>query len=173
MVEGIAITELSGVALASLIARRGRQAELRDAVRDRFVAELPMTPRISEGGRPTFIWAGPERWLVASPVFAPDDLVASLRACADASAAICDQSDGRILVRVSGPSARGALARGFPIDLHPSVFKPGDTAITTVAHITCQIWQIDDTPTYEIAVPASFAASFRRWLAGAAAGFLE
>lgn len=173
MAESIAITELNGVALASLIARRGRLAELRDAVRGQFAAELPLTPRVAEGDGATFIWAGPERWLVASPVLPPGDLVALLRACADESAAICDQSDGRLLVRVSGPFARDALARGFPIDLHPSVFIQGDTAITVVAHVGCQNWQADDAPTYHIAVPASFTASFRRWLAGAAAGFVE
>ena len=173
MAERIAITERNGIALASLIVRRGRLADLRDAVRRRFNAELPLTPRTAEGDGANFLWAGPERWLVASPALAPDVLVASLRACAEGLASICDQSDGRIVLRVSGPSAADALARGFPIDLHPAVFKPGDTAITTVAHVACQIWRLDDAPTYDIAVPASFAASFRRWLAGATAGLVE
>ena len=167
MAEGIAITERAGVALASLIARRGRLGELREAVRARFAADLPLTPRVAEGDSAAFIWAGPERWLVASPALPPDDLVASLRESGTAS--VCDQSDGRVLLRVADSRARDVLARGFPIDLHPSVFKVGDTAITIAAHVTCQIWRTDDV--YDIAVPSSFAASFRRWLDGAAAAF--
>ncbi len=171
MSDFLAISERSGSALASLIARRGRLDELRAAVRDAWRAELPLTPKVAEGDGASFIWAGPERWLVAAPDHAPEALVASLRAGADGSAAVCDQSDGWVLLRVSGRFARDALAKGIPVDLHPSAFAPGSTAVTRAASIGCQIWQVDDAPTYDIAVPRSFAASFRRWLDGAAAGF--
>jgi len=33
------------------------------------------------------------------------------------------------------------------------------------------LWQIDDSPTYDIAVPRSLAASFWHWLAESAAEF--
>ena len=170
MAEGILISERSGIAIASLIARRGRLDELCAAVRDAWRTELPLTPHVAEGDGASFIWAGPERWLVALPS-APDELVTSLRARADGLAAVCDQSDGCVLLRVSGRFARDALAKGVPVDLHPSVFTPGSTAITVAAYVGCQIWQIDDAPTYDIAVPRSFAASFRDWLAGTAAAF--
>lgn len=173
MADTLTITERTGVALATVIARRGQADALRERMRTRFACDLPLAPRVVEGATLAVIWAGPERWLVASAALPPDDLVSSLRACAAGTAAICDLSDARVLLRVRGAAARDVLARGFPIDLHPSVFKPGDTAITIVAHVTCQIWQLDDEPTYDIAVPSSFAASFRRWLAGASSAFTE
>ncbi len=172
MAEGLLIAERSGIAIASLIARRGRLAALRGTVRDTWRAELPLTPHVAEGDGADFIWAGPERWLVTS-ARAPADLVAALRAGADGLAAVCDQSDGRVLLRVSGRFAREALAKGIPVDLHPSAFTVGTTAITVAAHVGCQIWQVDDVPSYDIAIPRSFAASFRHWLADAAAAFEE
>ncbi len=171
MSDSVTVSEQDGVALASLVARRGRLDELRAAIRDAWRADLPLTPHLAEGNGASFLWAGPERWLVVAPARAPDELVVSLHACADGLAAVCDQSDGRVLLRVSGRFARDTLAKGIPVDLHPSAFAPGSTAITIAAYIGCQIWQIDDTPTYDIAVPRSFAASFRRWLDGAAAAF--
>ena len=82
-----------------------------------------------------------------------------------------DQSDGRIILRVTGPRVRDALAKGVPIDLHPRAFRPGDAAITTVATIGVHLWQVDDAPTYELIVPRSFAVAFREWFDEAAAEF--
>ena len=168
---GVLVTELTGGALASLIARRGCLDTLRAVIREHYAAELPLTPRVVEAEGGSFMWAGPERWLVTAPARPPHDLVASLRARTDGIAAVCDQSDSRILLRVSGPLARETLARGISLDLHPSVFTPGSTAITIVAHMGCQIWQMDDTPTYVLATPTSLAESFCRWLAAAMAEF--
>jgi len=96
---------------------------------------------------------------------------ARLRAALAGLASVSDQSDGRVVVRVGGPRARDTLAKGLPIDLHPRAFKPGDAAVSVVAHIAVHLWQIDPAPTYELAVPRSFAASFCDWLAAAAAEF--
>jgi sarcosine oxidase subunit gamma len=86
-------------------------------------------------------------------------------------AAVCGQSDGRTIVRVAGLRARDALAKGVPIDLHPGAFKPGDAAVTSVAHIGVHFWQIDALPSYEFCVFRSFASSFWQWLAEASAEF--
>jgi sarcosine oxidase subunit gamma len=66
---------------------------------------------------------------------------------------------------------RDALAKGFPIDLHPRAFRTGFTAVTSAAHIGAQLWQIDDAPTYEIAVARGFALSFWHWLEASAAEY--
>ena len=86
-------------------------------------------------------------------------------------ASISDQSDGRIIIRVSGPRARQTLAKGIPIDLDPASFGPGDTALTAAGHINVQFWQLDAMPTFEFAVFRSFAAAFCEWLKEAGAEF--
>ena len=86
-------------------------------------------------------------------------------------AMVADQSDGRCVLRLSGPKARQVLAKGIGLDLDPRIFKPGDVAMTLAAHIAVQIWQMDDKPSYEIAMFRSLAGSFWHWLAASAAEF--
>jgi hypothetical protein len=66
---------------------------------------------------------------------------------------------------------RDTPAKGILIDLHPSAFAPGNTAITTVAYVGDHFSQIDAGPTYESAVFRSFAIAFAEWAIDAAAEF--
>ena len=43
--------------------------------------------------------------------------------------------------------------------------------MTAIAHIGVQLWQLDDAPTYELAVPRSMAKSFWTWFSASAAEF--
>jgi sarcosine oxidase subunit gamma len=54
---------------------------------------------------------------------------------------------------------------------HPRAFRPGDTAITGVAHIGVQLWQADAGPAYTFSIPRSYAGSFREWLAASCAEY--
>jgi sarcosine oxidase subunit gamma len=89
----------------------------------------------------------------------------------DATASVFDQSDSRIVLEVGGPRIRDALAKGLPIDLHPTAFRKGDAAITTTNHISVHVWQVDDAPRYRLAVPRSYFGSFWRGFAAAAAEY--
>jgi methylglutamate dehydrogenase subunit D len=120
------------------------------------------------GGALSLVWAGPEQWLAVS-----HDRSIARRLADDLAglASVADQSDGRAVLRIGGPRARAALAKGCPLDLHPRAFGPGDTAVTAIAHVGVQLWQLDDAPTYELAVPRSMAKSFWTWLSASAAEF--
>ena len=168
MADCVTITEHPHLALASLIARRNCVSPLREAIRARWGADPPATPRIVEGSGVSLIWTGPARWLAASPNISGEAFATSLREAAGHVASICDQSDSRLLLAVSGRNARHVLAKGIPIDLDPAKFGVGDTAITLAGQVGCQIWQADDLPTYVLAVPRSYGGSLRAWLAEAA-----
>jgi heterotetrameric sarcosine oxidase gamma subunit len=167
---GVIATEVGNVGLALVTARKGRRAALVDAVRAAFGVELPDTPRRIAGSDIAFIWSGPDQWLAhmqPAPAAGMEAVLAPLAGMA----ALVDQSNGRTVLRVTGPRVRDALAKGFPIDLHPRAFKTGYTAVTSVAHIGVQLWQIDDAPTYEIAVARGFALSFWHCLEASAAEY--
>ena len=66
---------------------------------------------------------------------------------------------------------KGMVAKVCGIDLDPRVFSPGDTALTLVGHTNVHLWQVDPAPTYDFAVPRSFAASFYEWLFAASAKY--
>ena len=75
---------------------------------------------------------------------------ARVRARIGPFAAVSDQSDARLVLRVSGPRVRDVLAKGVPVDLHPKAFKPGDIACTVVGYINTQIDMLDEA-TYQLA----------------------
>jgi sarcosine oxidase subunit gamma len=75
------------------------------------------------------------------------------------------------VLRLSGPRAGDVLAKGLPIDLHPRTFGPDSAATSTISLMGVQLWQVDDLPTYDIALFRSLSASFWRWLTASAAEF--
>ena len=166
---GVTVRPRDDLAMAKLIARKGRAADLAAAIRSRTGLDLPTTPKRVEQGGLAVIWSGSGQWLAV----AEDgrDLTRELVEAVGAFAAVSDQSDGLAVLRVSGPHARDALIKGVGLDLHPRAFGPGDAAATVIAHVGAQLWQLDDRPTYEIAVYRSFAGSLWRWLEASAAEF--
>lgn len=166
---GVTVRPRDELALARVIARKGRADDLAAAVRSRYALDLPTTPKRVEQGGLAFIWSGPGQWLAV----AEDrrDLARELAETIGAFAAVSDQSDGLAVLRISGPRARDALIKGVGLDLHPRAFAPGDAAVTVIAHVGAQLWQLDDQPSYEIAIYRSFAGSLWRWLEASAAEF--
>ena len=150
-----------GLALATLSARKGRGEALREAARAAFGVELPERPRVAHGDGVAFIWAGPESWLALRQ---GDDLEPVLRGVLGVHASVTDQSDGRTVLHVGGPRARDLLAKGLPIDLHPRAFTPGDVALSLVAYVGVHLWQLDDAPSYELAVLSGYARSLLVWM---------
>jgi heterotetrameric sarcosine oxidase gamma subunit len=171
---GLTICERAHVSLVSVLARKGQAAPLAALVKSAYGIALPSSPRLAEGPMPdgrslSFIWSGPDQWL-AYAEGAPA-LEGELAMALGRRAMVADQSDGRCVLRLSGPKTRQVLAKGISLDLDPRIFKPGDVALTMAAHIAVQIWQIDTRPSFEIAMFRSLAGSFWHWLSASAAEF--
>lgn len=168
---GLAISARETLTMASFAAARGKENALRDSIRATYGVELPLGAGCVEGNGIAFVWAGPDHWLAVAERQESRDLQTELKRSLAGIASVVDQSDGRIVVRISGPRARDVLAKGVPIDLHPRAFSPGSVAITHASHIGVILWQTDDAPTYEAALFRSYADSFTHWLFEAAAEF--
>jgi heterotetrameric sarcosine oxidase gamma subunit len=168
---GVIVGEVRGTGLATVTARKGQRTALGAAAQSAFGVELPDRPRRVEAGDTAFVWCGPEQWLAYRHPAPAEGMEAMLGRPFGGLAAIVDQSHGRTLLRITGPRAREALAKGVAIDLHPRAFMSGYAALTSVAHIGVHLWQIDDRPAYEFAVPRGFALSFWHWLEASAAEF--
>jgi sarcosine oxidase subunit gamma len=168
--QPIVLTERDTIAIATVIARKGQHDALSAAFQSHYGIALPAAGKRVEGKGIALVWAGVDQFLAI--VDAPmGDLEAELRAKLGATASVSDQSDGRVVLRLSGPHVRDLFAKGTTLDLHPRVFRPGDTALTMMAHIGVHLWQLDDQPTFEIAMFRSLSRGFRKWLAESAAEF--
>lgn len=156
------IEERLDLAIAAVMSR-GDDRALAKKVHGEFGLPLPSTPRRVSNGVKALVGVGPGIWLAvfqgAGPLMA-SELAASLAGLAS----VADQTGAYAVLRISGVFARQILSRGAFIDFDPSVFGPGSAAVTTVSHIGVTIWQIDETPTFEIALFRSFAESFWHWM---------
>ena len=158
---GVTLGEVSVAGAASVAARSGRGEQVR------LDLGLPPPGRWADCELGRAVWLGPDRWLV----LADGDIERQLRERVGDAVAVTDQSDARCVIRVGGPRARDALAKAVPLDLHPRAFRPGNAATTLAAHLTIQIWQLDDAPSYNLAVARGYAADFAAFLLHAAAEF--
>jgi heterotetrameric sarcosine oxidase gamma subunit len=162
---GVTLAWRPRVSLASVMARNRQCEVVSQTVHAGFGLSLPVTPSYVTDGSTAFVWAGPGHWLAVADSDDAPAFEARLRAALAGCASICGQSDGRSIIRISGRSARAALAKMIPIDLHPREFAPGHAAVTLAGHIGIHLWQVDAVPSYDIAVFRSLAAALWQWLA--------
>jgi sarcosine oxidase subunit gamma len=128
--------------------------------------------RFTESGDRACLWLGPDEWLIVGPDGNQADLIKGLRtAFAGQHAAVTDVSESRTTILLQGPRARDLLQKGTPLDLHSRVFQPGQCAQSHIAGANITLRQLDDAPTYEILVLASFAEHLWLWLESAAREF--
>ena len=165
---GVVIQERVGLGLATVAARKGQADALKAAVASVYGVELPASSRVAQGAQVSFVGYGPGQWLAVSEQLANEALARDLAQHLKGLASISDQSGGRTVLRVSGPRARDVLAKGLPIDLDPRAFPLGSATTSTISLMGVQLWQTDDTRSYDIAIFRSVSASFWRWLTASA-----
>ncbi|MEP9353786.1 sarcosine oxidase subunit gamma family protein [Xanthobacter sp. KR7-65] len=167
---GVRAQAVTGLAAATLVARRGQTAALRAAC---AAAGLPLAdaPRASSGAGLEAVGTGPGRWLIFAEGLSGRELRARLEGLSAGLAAVTDQSDANLVLDISGARAREALMKGVTVDLDPAAFQTSDAATTIVSHVGVTFWQRDAAPTFRFVVGNSFAPAFLRWLGASAAEF--
>ncbi len=161
----------AGLALTVVAARRGKASETADAVAA-FAQVRPLDrPGFVAKDGVALIGCAPGQWLAVAEGNRAAGFVTNIAQMLAPIASVTDHTSAKTVVRISGKRARDVLAEGCPIDLHPRVFQPGDAATTRVAQIGCTLWQVDGTPTYDLALNSSVARSFWTWLTTSAAEY--
>jgi sarcosine oxidase subunit gamma len=155
--EPLDILERRGLALASIMARKGVEAAA-------LGPEFPEGPQCVVKGETTLIGVGPCAWLAVSES-RDEDWPGPLEQRLAGRCSVSDQSGAYVLLRLAGAGARTLLQRGVAIDLHPDVFVAGSAATTVIAHIGVILWRPAAEEAFDLAVFRSYVASFRRWLA--------
>ncbi len=117
------------------------------------------------------MWLGPDEWLVITSPRGADRAMKALWKHLKVDglhAAVTDSSEARTCIEISGPRAREVLQKGCSVDLHPSVFGPGQCAQTIVSKVGVMLTQTatakNGDPTYELYPLRSFATYLWTWL---------
>jgi len=98
---------------------------------------------------------GPAEWLLVSETATADSIGRDLAAFGAGRASFVDQSDGRVLLRISGPNLRKILAKCVAVDLHPNMFAQGQSANMLCCHVGCNLGRTGPD-VFEILVPRSY-----------------
>ena len=165
MADPLQITEITGIGLVAVMARKGVGAE---AIGKCLGLAAPVKPRWAGDLELALIGTGPGAWLArreAPTPDWPDTLAARLSGLASTT----DVSSSYRVFRVAGRDATRLLRRGAFLDFGPRAFGPGRAAVTVMAHIGVIICQADTAPSYELAVFRSLGDSFHHWLTTTAA----
>ncbi|PZM14164.1 sarcosine oxidase subunit gamma [Rhizobium tubonense] len=101
---------------------------------------------------------GPGEWLAVSETLGVESLARDFSMLDAERVSFFEQSDGRTLLRISGPSVRKILAKCVPVDLHPDVFVEGQSGSMLCCHVSANIARTGPD-TFEIAVMRSFAGT--------------
>ncbi len=148
-----------------VLAYTGQHETAAAAIGKALGIECPIEPGIcNSDDHLQLTWNGPNSWMIiagdAESGYKPGGLLETLKKAVGEQAAVIDQSHGRCGLRLSGKHARVVMAKNCAIDLHPRAFKPGNCALTSVAHMSALVVQVDDTPCYDLFITRSLARSF-------------
>ncbi|MDK4738387.1 sarcosine oxidase subunit gamma family protein [Rhizobium sp. CNPSo 3464] len=102
--------------------------------------------------------AGPGEWLLVSDVLGAESLARDLAMLDAGRISFFEQSDGRVVLRLSGPSVRRILAKCVAVDLHSQVFAEGQSANMLICHVSANLAHTGPDH-FEIIVPRSYAGS--------------
>jgi methylglutamate dehydrogenase subunit D len=168
---GVVLCERTDLAIAHIAARKDSLREVME-----WMAAVGGTapedgPRCVTGHDMVLVGCAPGQWFSFSEGTGKATAVARLTDALAGIASIIDHSSGKVVFRITGARARDVLAKGCPIDLDPRAFAPGSAAATEIAHIGCQLWQVDEAPTFDLLVNRSIAKSFWSWLTASAAEY--
>ncbi len=125
-----------------------------------------------ESGDFRIYWLGPDEWLVVTPTEQQSKVQADLRKALDGVfSSVVDNSSGLTMLEITGKNAANLLATDCPLDLHPSVFKPGQCAQTRLAKAGMTIAPMRDGSGFEVIIRRSFADYLLLWMQDAAVAF--
>ena len=161
-VTGATLTEVPGVALASVATRTGQATEVRAAVERLTGAPAPEAGFWS-GGTVRAFWVGPEQWMVEAPFETHEDIVPFVRGETGDAASVTEQSDAWARFDLDGAGLAGVMELLCALDVRRMV--PGAAARTRIHHLGCFVLRTEDG--FQVFGPRASAGSLHHAVLGA------
>ena len=177
-IAGVRACLIDPVSLALVMPTPGQAASCLQRLAASFGAHIAnVAPRQSAQSPKLHLrWSGPQAFLAC--MAGSVDIEAELSEACGSTASVVDQSDGKFMLRLSGPAVRKTLAKGVTLDLHPKGFQAGETALTLLGHLNVQLTRVDAASdleptfaTFELVAARSSAGDLWAWLEASAGEF--
>lgn len=146
--------------MTSVAPYKGRAKAASEALKSAHGMAFPAPNRATGKAGARAVWFGRDMALLIGP--APEASLAE-------HAALTDQSDAWVVVRLEGAGARDVLARLTPVDLRDSAFKRGHTVRTELAHMMASLTRVGPQA-YQVLVFRGFAQTLAHDLRSAMEG---
>ena len=160
--KGARLLEESGVAMAAVTIRNGREKAFAKAFAKAF-GRVPPGPARAVAARGRTAVASAQGQFLVSMETAPAELLAFLEKAFASTATVTDQSDGWARLTLTGPRSVETLERLAMVDLSDEAFDVGSAARTVFEHCTAIL--VRERPAqgesrrYTVLTPRSSAAS--------------
>ncbi len=162
---GVTIEDRRNHAIIQVFAKNGKVKTVERALK---IKETPGRSTVNKDY--TALPLSPGQWILISAK-QDNDFAKKIGKKLGNSGYVSEQSDSRVILRVSGKNARDVMQKGCRLDLHPLVAGAGFCGQTQMAQVGVVIHQTDNKPTYDLMVFSGFAQDFADWLLHSAAEF--
>jgi methylglutamate dehydrogenase subunit D len=167
---GVVVRDLRGFSAVSILAHKGQAAATAARLSRCLEATVLDAPKRVAHGSLSVSGVAPGQWFVIERV-SSRSMLSDLCAGFVGLAVVVDQTDSCIVLELAGDCVRATLAKGIPVDLDATVFKPGDVAHTMASHIGVHVALMTEKTGFEVVTAASTAGSFCSWLTASAAEY--
>ena len=142
---------------------------LAEAVGSVLGTDVPLRPNtVASAGEVLVCWLGPDEWMAVAGPGSEGELISSLRKALEGRrAAATDTTGNYTTINLAGSRARDLLAKGCTLDLHPTVFAPGQCAQTNLAKAAVLLIPRSNDrsfQSFDVVVRRSFADYLAHWL---------
>lgn len=135
-IGAITIIENTGIALASLASRMGREAEVA-ALAQTVGIPLPGPGRAEAAGTYAAIWIGPQQWMIEATFVTHEDITAILKPIFTETASITEQTDAWARFDLTSSDLPALFERLCNYDLRKAWV--GDATRTVIDHLGCYV----------------------------------
>lgn len=155
-IGSLAITENPDVALASVAARLGYEAECSDRLIG-LLGDVPDPGRGVIGDPFTGFWTGPDQWIISALAEPHENLAKTVKVALGASASVTEQSGAWVVFDLRGAALPDTMERLCPLPIRRMV--AGDAHRVTIHQLGCFALRRESGDSLRIFGPRSSAAS--------------
>jgi len=157
--QDASVTIITDHAMAHVFAVEGKLATVEKGL---AIKQTPGKASVTKNYRAILL--SPGQWLFVSAEPNSSGFANGIRTKLKKNGYLSEQSDARVIFRISGHKARELMQKACRLDLHPSVTSKDWCAQTVMAQTGVIIHQLDEAPTYDLFVYSGFAEDFADWL---------
>ncbi len=160
--DGITVTEVPDVALASLAMRHGKKAGFNRACKTATGVAPPAPGSFANAGKMTVMSIGLDQWMVLAPHQTHETLATQLASTMKANASVTEQNDGWVCFDLTGPACVAVFERLCAANIR--AMTAGSITRTAIEHLGCFLLCHKAGTQFRVIGPRSSAASLHHAL---------